>query len=104
MDPIYNRPGLPTLAYRIGTHSDFVRRMLTALPGQTVPGDPAGSAGPLAALTTRSADDPAIALLDAWATVADVLTFYQERIANEGYLRTGHRTPLGTGTGARTRL
>ena len=29
-----------------------------------------------------------IALLDAWATVADVLTFYQERIANEGYLRT----------------
>jgi len=27
-------------------------------------------------------------MLDAWATVADVLTFYQERIANEGYLRT----------------
>src|SRR5690606_35438318 len=32
--------------------------------------------------------DPAIALLDAWATVADVLGFYQERIANEGYVRT----------------
>ncbi|HYK20810.1 MAG TPA: hypothetical protein VEV42_08755, partial [Pyrinomonadaceae bacterium] len=31
---------------------------------------------------------PAIALLDAWATIGDVLTFYQERIANEGYLRT----------------
>ncbi len=43
---------------------------------------------PLSALTTRSLDDPAIALLDAWAVVADVLTFYQERIANEGYLRT----------------
>ena len=39
-------------------------------------------------MTTRSEDDPAIALLDAWATLADVLTFYQERIANEGYLRT----------------
>ncbi|HEX8777158.1 MAG TPA: putative baseplate assembly protein [Rhodanobacter sp.] len=39
-------------------------------------------------LTTRTASDPAIAFLDAWATVADVLTFYQERIANEGYLRT----------------
>jgi predicted phage baseplate assembly protein len=39
-------------------------------------------------LTTRSSDDPAIALVDAWATVADVLTFYQERIANEGFLRT----------------
>src|SRR5262249_53155658 len=32
--------------------------------------------------------DPCVAFLDAWATVADVLTFYQERIANEGYLRT----------------
>ena len=31
---------------------------------------------------------PAVALLDAWATVADVVTFYQERIANEGYLGT----------------
>ena len=43
---------------------------------------------PLVGLTTREASDSAIALLDAWATVADVLTFYQERIANEGYLRT----------------
>lgn len=43
---------------------------------------------PLRKLTTRAANDPAIALLDAWATVAEVLTFYQERIANEGYLRT----------------
>ncbi len=43
---------------------------------------------PLQGLKTRTSDDPTIALLDAWATVADVLTFYQERIANEGYLRT----------------
>ena len=42
----------------------------------------------LAALTTRESRDPSIALLDAWATVADILTFYQERIANEGYLGT----------------
>ena len=42
----------------------------------------------LRGLTTRGSGDPAIALLDGWATVADVLTFYQERIANEGYLRT----------------
>jgi len=43
---------------------------------------------PLSQLTTRSTDDPTIAFLDAWATVCDVLTFYQERIANEGFLRT----------------
>ena len=52
---------------------------------------------PLADLTTREASDSAIALLDAWATVADVLTFYQERIADEGYLRTAteRRSVLG---------
>jgi hypothetical protein len=43
---------------------------------------------PLSGLTTRAANDPSLALLDAWATVGHVLTFYQERIANEGYLRT----------------
>ena len=39
-------------------------------------------------LLTREDDDFTIALLDAWATTLDVLTFYQERIANESYLRT----------------
>jgi hypothetical protein len=43
---------------------------------------------PLRKLTVRTVDDPSIALLDAWALVGDVLTFYQERVANEGYLRT----------------
>src|SRR5262249_41917760 len=43
---------------------------------------------PLRALTTREPSDFTIALLDAWAVVADVLSFYEERIANEGYLRT----------------
>jgi hypothetical protein len=43
---------------------------------------------PLRDLRSRASNDPAIAMLDAWATIADVLTFYQERIANEGYLRT----------------
>jgi predicted phage baseplate assembly protein len=42
----------------------------------------------LPGLTARESDDPAIALLDAWATVADVINFYQERIVNEGFLRT----------------
>ncbi|MDB9348047.1 putative baseplate assembly protein [Nodularia spumigena] len=42
----------------------------------------------MAKLTTRALDDPAIAILDAWAVVADVLTFYQERIANEGFIET----------------
>ena len=39
-------------------------------------------------LTTREKSDFTVALFDAWASLADVLTFYQERLANEGFLRT----------------
>ena len=44
--------------------------------------------GPLAALTTRDPDDAAVALLDAWAAVLDVVAFYGDRIAAEAYLST----------------
>ncbi|RCJ29437.1 putative baseplate assembly protein [Nostoc minutum NIES-26] len=85
---IYNRPGLPALSYRLGTHASFLRWMVFRLSTQEIPDGVNRGSRPLTELTTRSSDDPAIALLDAWATVADVLTFYQERIANEGFLRT----------------
>ena len=75
-----NRPGLPALSYRIGTHSAFFDAMIARLSSQDFPA--------LARLTTRELSDASIALLDGWALVGDVLTFYQERIANEGYLRT----------------
>jgi predicted phage baseplate assembly protein len=77
---VENRPGLSAIAYRVGEQPQFKRSMLAALSRF----DPAG----LRALTTRDDDDFSIALVDAWAVVADVLTFYQERIANECYLRT----------------
>ena len=85
---IENPPGLPWLSYRIGTHGAFLRRMLAHLPHEGVEDAPNEIRYPLARLATRAPDDPAIALLDAWATIDDVLTFYQERIANEGFLRT----------------
>lgn len=85
-----NRAGLAAIAYRIGRHGDFLARMLAALPRHAVPDPRAGGAPhtPLRALTTRSPDDPTVSLLDAWAAALDVLSFYQERIANEGYLLT----------------
>jgi len=90
--PVYNRPGLSELVYRIGTHSGFFATMKARLSGFYFESkDSDGKlkkSYPLEKLTTRDTNDPAIALLDSWATVADVLTFYQERIANEGYLRT----------------
>jgi hypothetical protein len=78
--PTANRPGLPALTYRVGTHATFLETMIARLSSTDYPA--------LAALTTRDPADPSIALLDSWALVADVLTFYQERIANEGYLCT----------------
>jgi predicted phage baseplate assembly protein len=82
-----NRPGLPALMYRVGTHASFFETMKARL-STFVSEDSVGGSPPLSGLTTRNANDPAIAMLDAWALIADVLTFYQERIANEGYLRT----------------
>ena len=76
--PEANRPGLPAISYRAGTYATFFESMVARL----------SSFAELRGLTTRESSDPSIALLDAWAVVADVLTFYQERIANEHYLRT----------------
>jgi predicted phage baseplate assembly protein len=88
-----NRPGLDALHYRVGTHAQFFETMKARLSTIEVQG--VGSDGqtpatfrPLQGLTTRESNDPSIAMLDAWATVGDVLSFYQERIANENYLRT----------------
>jgi predicted phage baseplate assembly protein len=93
-----NRPGLDALLYRAGTYATFFETMLARLSNLAIDlptgeFDTQGEAVttptfPLVGLTTRDLSDPAIALLDGWATVADVLTFYDERVANEGYLRT----------------
>jgi hypothetical protein len=92
--PPTNRAGLAALSYRVGTYATFFEAMLADLSTAYVDPSPADGVKatarlfPLRALTTRDRSDPSIALLDAWAVVADILTFYQERIANEGYLQT----------------
>ena len=77
---VQNRPGLTALDYRVGTYSDFRASLLARLSGVDYPA--------LAGLRTRDTRDPAIAVLEGFAVVADVLTFYQERIANECFVRT----------------
>lgn len=76
----FNPPGQDALAHRVGDYGRFLAAMRERLSGPAYPA--------LRALTVRTADDPAIALLDSWAVLGDLLTFYSERIANEGYLRT----------------
>jgi baseplate J-like protein len=75
-----NPAGLSAIAYRTGTWATFRQSMLARLSSVDYP-----ALGPL---TTRNTDDYSIALLDATSVVLDILTFYQERLANESYLRT----------------
>ncbi|MFS0736121.1 hypothetical protein ABC347_03640 [Sphingomonas sp. 1P06PA] len=71
-------PGLTAIERRAGTHARFLTSMRASL---TV--DPRARG-----LTARTSDDPAIALCDAAAGMLDVLAFYAERIASEGFLPT----------------
>jgi hypothetical protein len=75
-----NPPGLSAITFRPGAYADFRAAQIAGL--STAP-HPA-----LARLRTRDADDFTIALIDAWAVTLDVLSFYQERLANEAYLAT----------------
>ncbi|GLK46501.1 MULTISPECIES: hypothetical protein [Novosphingobium] len=68
---------LAMIPWRLATHAGFNGAMLDRLH----------KAPALARLTTRDPADPAIALLDGWATALDILAFYNERIGNEGFLR-----------------
>lgn len=75
---IKNRPALSSIEYRVGTYATFRQAMIEAI----------ASAPELRKWTARTSDDYGIAFLEMWAYLADILTFYQERIANESFLRT----------------
>ena len=77
---LWNRPGLSAVAYRVGTYQTFRQSLHARLSDSRWP--------VLRGLRTRDDDDFTIALMDAWAMTGDILTLYQERIANESYLRT----------------
>jgi hypothetical protein len=78
--PPSNPPGQSTLGVRLGDQRDFFAAALHGLSD--------GERPALRELGTRELDDPTIAFLDAWSVAADVLTFYRERLTNDGYLRT----------------
>lgn len=86
---ITNQPGQPAISYRTGTWAQFNESMLARLSSATYPA--------LAALKTRDNDDFTIAFLDASSVMLDILSFYQERLANECYLRTAQQLQSLTG-------
>ena len=83
-----NRPNLSAVLFRAGDHGRFKASMLANLS--------TAEHAALTALGTRDDDDFTIALIDAWASACDVLTFYQERFANEAYIGTAlSRSSIG---------
>jgi baseplate J-like protein len=75
-----NRAGLSSVTYRVGDYARFMDTMVARLSSSDYPA--------LARLTARDEADFSLAFLDSTAIVLDVLTFYQERLLNESYLRT----------------
>jgi len=74
---VSNPPGLATIADRVDDFSGFRRALLEPLEGES------------SLFGWRPAPgDLGLQPLEWWAYLADILTFYNERIANESYLRT----------------
>jgi hypothetical protein len=75
---IFNSPGLDSIDYRVGDYLAFRQALLRSLPGEVE----------LTAWRPSAQGDLAVQMMEWWAYLADILTFYNERIANQDYLRT----------------
>lgn len=84
----YNPPGLPAIQYRIGTFSSFRRAMLDEVADPHLLDLLGGIANPFVTWHEGTDGDYQTMFIELWAYLADILTFYQERIANEAYLPT----------------
>jgi predicted phage baseplate assembly protein len=83
--PIANPPGLSAIRYRIGTFTSFRRTMLDRVASPDLLG---ATPNPFAGWHEGTDGDYHTALLELWAYLGDILTFYQERIANEAFVPT----------------
>jgi hypothetical protein len=75
--------GLPALPRQLAGLPEYRLAMLRDIPRYP----------PLSRWRARAGDDLGIMLLEMWAYVLDLLGFYDERIANETYLRTAVLPP-----------
>ena len=81
---IDNLPGLDSIGYRVGDFATFRHALL--LPLLDSSGNPVETE--LVYWRPSPNGDLSLQLAEWWAYIADILTFYNERIANEAYLRT----------------
>ncbi len=82
---IFNPPGLPTIAYRPGDYAAFRHALLRALPGEKELTETAN--GQTVQVWRPGAEgDLAVQMMEWWAYLSDILTFYNQRIATQAYL------------------
>jgi hypothetical protein len=86
--PDANLPHRRDIAFRLGTSPQFYRELLTRLRGAAFTDRDGARHVPYAGMSPHPETDWISAVLMAWADAGDVLSFYQERLINEGYLRT----------------
>lgn len=87
---VFNPPGLPAITYRWGDYTSFRYALLQALPGEAALSQVVG--GQLQQIWRPTAEgDLALQMVEWCAYLADVLTFYCERIGTQAYLDTADR-------------
>jgi hypothetical protein len=75
---ISNPPGRHSISYRVGDFTTFRHALLLSRPGEIE----------LVNWRPSATQDLAVQMVEWWAYLADILTFYNERIATQDYLRT----------------
>ena len=87
---VYNAPAQPTISYRWGDYTGFRAALLQPaaappLPAETELSQPGGAQ---IWRPTAGSGDLALQVAEWWAYLADILTLYAERAANQAYIRT----------------
>ena len=82
----------PVIDYLTKDYEGFRQAMLDQIPLR------------LPQWTDRSESDFGVVLIELFAYVADILSYYQDRVANEAYLATRHPAALGDRAAAADRL
>jgi hypothetical protein len=85
---IFNPPSRNAIAYRIGDYSSFRHALLLPLKAKDSKGNWKVIEAELTNWNPSTESDLAVQIIEWWAYLADILTFYNDRIANESYLRT----------------
>jgi hypothetical protein len=83
---VFNPPGRSIIAYRTGDYTTFRHALLQPLEDESELTEHVD--GRLLQIWRPTSGDLALQMIEWWAYLADVLTFYNERVASEAYLRT----------------